>query len=159
MLHLSVSPIDNTDQTRLPDSKTSLSLDRHSRLVLLVDDDALVRAVLREVLQRAGYRVLCAADGPSALQLYGSYAGTLKLDMVVTDFAMPQMNGFELAVSLTELHPGLPMLIISGTLPENLPLQQVQRRGWHYLAKPVQRETMLLLLDGYCLGFTAASTD
>lgn len=62
--------------------------------VLVADDDADMRRLTRRVLTRLGYRVLMAADGREALELYR--ARQAEIDVILTDMAMPEMSGGEL---------------------------------------------------------------
>lgn len=82
-----------------------------STTVLLVDDEELVRLGTSSMLADAGYTVVEAASGEEALRLAGE---GLKVDVLVTDFAMPGMNGSQLAGELRANHPGLPVLVITG---------------------------------------------
>ena len=78
--------------------------------ILTVDDDDLVRATTVEMLEDLGYAVLPARSGPEALQLL---EGTC-VDLVITDHAMPQMTGAQLAAHLRERYPGLPVVMATG---------------------------------------------
>ena len=80
--------------------------------ILLAEDDDAVRAIARTTLERAGYHVLSASDGASALVLADAYAGPIEL--LLTDVIMPGMNGRELAQGMTTRRPGLPVLFVSG---------------------------------------------
>ena len=80
------------------------------RRILVVDDEPRVRDVTAETLRSAGYSVSEAPDGASALQLIGSD----HIDLMVTDFAMPGMNGADLARRAKALKPDLRTVIISG---------------------------------------------
>ncbi|MBC8087091.1 MAG: response regulator, partial [Phycisphaerae bacterium] len=83
-----------------------------TELILLAEDEDSVRAVAREALERRGYRVLAAADGPSALALARSCNETI--DLLLTDVVMPGMNGRELAEALLLERPGTRVLFASG---------------------------------------------
>jgi signal transduction histidine kinase/CheY-like chemotaxis protein len=78
--------------------------------VLVVDDDADVRAFLAGALEAAGHQVRQAQDGPGALAALDHH----RPDVLVTDFAMPGMNGAELVQQVREKYRGLPTLVISG---------------------------------------------
>jgi PAS domain S-box-containing protein len=80
--------------------------------VLLVEDEELVRNLVRYILQQEGYTVLEAADGLKALQLCERHAGPI--DLLVADVLMPQMGGQELAQRLRATRPQLPVLFLSG---------------------------------------------
>jgi CheY-like chemotaxis protein len=80
------------------------------REILLVDDDASVRDVVRLMLEEDGYDVTVAADGVEALEL----ARGRRFDLLVTDTVMPSMDGFELAAELGRTTPELRVLFTSG---------------------------------------------
>jgi len=86
--------------------------------VLLVEDEPGVRAVAARALQSAGFQVLEAEHGEAALQILSRAPGAVKV--VVSDVAMPVMNGRELAERLARTHPGLPVLLVSGYANEEL---------------------------------------
>jgi DNA-binding NtrC family response regulator len=87
---------------------------RKRGVVLLVDDEDVVRWVSRRVLEADGWDVLEAADGQAALQIIGEREGRLAL--VVTDLNMPRVSGRELAEVVSVFHAGLPVLAITGFL-------------------------------------------
>lgn len=80
--------------------------------ILVVDDEALVRDVASRMLKRLGYRVLTAADGRSAIDLYGERVGDI--DAVILDLSMPGMDGEQCLKRLVEIDPGVRVLISSG---------------------------------------------
>lgn len=80
--------------------------------VLLVEDEASVRALVRVVLARGGYRVLEAADGEAALALAREHPGAIEL--LLTDVVMPRMNGRELARAMLRVRPEIRVLFMSG---------------------------------------------
>ena len=79
-------------------------------VVLLVEDEAPVRAAARRMLEQAGYRVLEAKHAEDALLQWA----TTPVDIVVTDFMMPGLSGAELLHRLRDMRPQLPALIVSG---------------------------------------------
>jgi len=79
--------------------------------VLVVDDDAGVRAILRRTMEAYGYSAHEAADGLEALTLIAS---GLPIELVVTDIRMPRMDGRQLSAELAVLHPHVRVLFISG---------------------------------------------
>lgn len=85
---------------------------RGTETVLVVEDNPLVRKLMREVLELNGYRVYDAANGRAALETAGQ-AG-LHLDLLVTDVSLPGMNGRELADALTARQPDLKVVFASG---------------------------------------------
>ena len=88
-----------------------------SGTVLLVEDEAMVRAVAERALTRQGYSVLTAANGEEALELLE--AGTV-VDLLVSDVVMPSMDGPTLVRHARERYPDLPILFMSGYAEEQL---------------------------------------
>jgi two-component system cell cycle sensor histidine kinase/response regulator CckA len=82
-------------------------------VVLVVDDDAVIRRVLRTNLERLGLSVLEASNGMEAWTLFRDTRGTTAL--VITDVRMPKMNGIELAMKLVRVEPNLPVILITGS--------------------------------------------
>jgi two-component system cell cycle sensor histidine kinase/response regulator CckA len=85
-----------------------------SETVLLVDDEAGIRDLVRKVLEGGGYRVLSAANGADALSLVGAYSAPIHL--VITDVIMPQMGGRDLVARLASMGMTVPVLFVSGYL-------------------------------------------
>jgi two-component system cell cycle sensor histidine kinase/response regulator CckA len=109
-------------------------LARGEGTVLLAEDDDAVRAIARETLERAGYRVLAAADGATALAQASEYEGTI--DLLLTDVIMPGMNGRELAATLTRRRPEIRVLFASGYTDNVLAGQDALAPGVTLLDKP-----------------------
>jgi PAS domain S-box-containing protein len=89
---------------------------RGAERVLLVEDDELVREVLRRVLEQDGYEVVEAANGEEALGLASVHED---IELLVTDLIMPGMTGYELARQLTGARPALRVLTITGYAGDN----------------------------------------
>jgi PAS domain S-box-containing protein len=81
------------------------------RTLLLVDDEPLVRMGTAHMLQDIGYHVIEAASARQAIQLL---KGDQHIDALITDYAMPDMSGAELAAQASVLRPGLKMLLVTG---------------------------------------------
>lgn len=82
------------------------------KTLLVVDDDELVRMSTAEMLADLGYSVVQASSGAEALDL--ARAGKPQIDMLVTDFLMPGMNGVELAGAFRSIAPKAPVLLVTG---------------------------------------------
>jgi len=89
-----------------PDDDTS------GATILLVEDDTAVRASVRRILERRGYRVLEAPNAAEAI--VATAKPTQVIDLVISDMVMPGMSGLELRQRLRELRPALPVLLMSG---------------------------------------------
>jgi CheY-like chemotaxis protein len=83
-----------------------------SNLILCVDDEQIGLRVRKILLERAGYRVLTAPDGPSALEIFDSEP----VEAVVLDYSMPGMHGGEVAVRMRQTKPEVPILLLSAYL-------------------------------------------
>ena len=81
-------------------------------VVLVVDDEAVVRAFVARALTLAGFEVAVAADGPEALRLVAE--DRVRPSVVVTDIEMPGMTGIELAARLLALRPALRIVMMTG---------------------------------------------
>jgi CheY-like chemotaxis protein len=78
-------------------------------LVLCVDDELIGLQVRKILLERAGYRVLTALDGPLGLEVFEKEA----VDVVILDYSMPGMHGGEVATRMRQLKPEVPILLLS----------------------------------------------
>lgn len=103
--------------------------------VLVVEDDQPLLEFFSTLLRREGYRILVAANGVEALEIAKANPDD-RIDILLSDVAMPYMGGIQLAVSLKEILPDLQVLLISG-----LPHQEILERCGpsfvpHFLPKP-----------------------
>lgn len=103
--------------------------------ILVVDDEALVRTSTAAMLSEAGYGVREASSGLEALSLVKE---DFAIDAVITDYAMPGMDGAQLADALRAIRPNLPILMISGFAS----LADKDVRGLPWLAKPFRESEL-----------------
>ena len=90
--------------------------------ILVVDDETVVRIVAEMLLQRCGYRTLQAGSGAEAISICDAEI----VDLVLSDVGMPGMDGFTLARELQMRHPGVPVLFMSGYIPDEFSPTQSQ---------------------------------
>ena len=102
--------------------------------VLLVEDDASLLALGREILEELGYTVLAAPDGPHALRVFEERGGAI--DILVTDVVMPGMGGRELAARAVARKPDLRVLYVSGYTRDSTLLRGIQGLELAFLEKP-----------------------
>jgi two-component system cell cycle sensor histidine kinase/response regulator CckA len=105
-----------------------------SEIVLLVEDEEVVRSLVERVLKEEGYAVLQASDGNEALSLAGQYQGPI--DLLLTDVVMPQMSGRELAEQIRTEHPGLKVLFMSGYTDDTVVRHGLLTAQVEFLSKP-----------------------
>ncbi|HET7468348.1 MAG TPA: response regulator [Gemmatimonadales bacterium] len=108
--------------------------------VLVVEDDPLVRSVVARELASQGYRVSEATDGEAALQRLAHPEE--QFDLLITDLAMPRMDGRELAERAAETRPGLPVLLMSGH-PDEATRRVLVEADRLYLQKPFTAEELM----------------
>ena len=113
-----------------------------SETVLLVEDETMVRDLLRGMLERHGYRVLTAQSGEEALEVAAAHPGPLHL--LVTDVVMKGIGGPELAGRLQPLHPGLRVLHISGYTDDAVLRHGVREGLTAFLQKPFTIEALVV---------------
>ena len=111
------------------------------RTVLLVEDEAMVRALVKRVLARHGFRVLDAEGPEEALALLEN-AGE-EIELLITDVVMPGMSGHSLARSLHSSRPALKVLYMSGYSEGTQLVHAAAGEGVHFLAKPFTNEELL----------------
>ncbi len=107
---------------------------RGTETVLLVEDEAEVRTLLRRALEEHGYTVVEAADGEAALAAARAFDGPI--DAVVTDVVMPERGGRELVAALRELRPAIKVLYVSGYTDDTLILDGDGGSPRAFLQKP-----------------------
>ena len=135
-----------TDQpvTRVARTETTCAEPSRSETILLVEDDAAVRAYAMQILQHAGYDVLEAATPDAALQI-ADHGGPIH--GVLTDVIMPGMNGKQMVTRLKEARPDLKILYMSGysgtTYFDPSIVDPTRER---LVTKPFTRDTMLRTL-------------
>ena len=105
-----------------------------SETILVVEDDAEVRAFTRHVLQTCGYTVLEAAHGGEAIPLAEEHQGPVHL--LVSDVVMPEMGGRRLAERILALKPGIKVLYVSGYTPDAVVRHGVVESEAAFLQKP-----------------------
>ena len=110
-------------------------------MILLVEDDALVRALTRTLLREAGYQVLEAESPEAALNLAERESSAIHL--LLTDVVLPRMGGRQLADQLCERRPGTKVLFMSGYTNDSIIRLGVVDSAVDLLQKPFTRGSLL----------------
>jgi CheY-like chemotaxis protein len=109
--------------------------------VLLVDDDVRVRNALYELLERGGHQVLAAGNGPDGLAVFRE--STPPIELLVTDYNMPNMSGLELARACSRHSSQLGVLYVSACRPDDELQVDLKAPRRAFLAKPFRGEELL----------------
>jgi len=96
----------------LNESEIPQDIPRGTETILIVDDEPQIRESSDIMLKRLGYTVLTAEDGRQGLDTYSTHHDDIRL--VITDLAMPKMDGSKMAASIRENNPDLPILLCTG---------------------------------------------
>jgi EAL domain-containing protein (putative c-di-GMP-specific phosphodiesterase class I)/CheY-like chemotaxis protein len=101
--------------------------------ILIVDDEPALLRGLSRVLTERGYRVVCEPDGRAALATFRSR----EFDVIVTDIAMPEMDGIQLLRQLREHDAEVPVVLITGEPTVGTAVKALEYGAFHYLTKPI----------------------
>jgi CheY-like chemotaxis protein len=111
------------------------------KTILLVEDDALMRSLTRQMLEEHGYTVVEAEDAKSALDKLSSQS--VSIDVVLTDVVMRGLSGPELALELTQRYPAVKVVYMSGYTGELIAQNGDSMHGMAMLDKPFTRAMLL----------------
>lgn len=117
-------------------------MERNNKSVLIVDDDCDLRYLLSVRLISAGYKVYGAANGWEALEQMGKNP----VDVVLTDYHMPEMNGFEFLSLCRMKWPGTPVVFFSGE-QDDMAHEAVDRGAFAWVRKGSELSVLIEFLD------------
>ena len=106
-------------------------------VILVADDDALIRNLVALLLQQEGYSVISAANGFEGLELSRDYPGSI--DLLITDMDMPRMNGADFCRQMSLERPAIQFLVMSGTDVRDIVSQNA---NLPFLPKPFDGEIL-----------------
>jgi len=112
---------------------------------LVCDDDSSYRAVVRDILEGKGVRVIEASDGQEALSIFMKD----KIDLVVTDFLMPKLDGLQMIrnIRMTGERGSVPIVLMSAISKSHMLADSPEWGPDHYINKPFKPKKMAKLLD------------
>jgi CheY-like chemotaxis protein len=113
--------------------------------ILLVEDEAVVREVTREVLEHAGYQVLECSGPQEAIALAAGYQGHIRV--LLSDVVMPGMNGPELARRLQQRQPELVTIFMSGYADNEVLRSVLGKPATIYVQKPFTVDILLARVE------------
>jgi len=124
------------------DSNTGIDLEGSSR-VLLVDDDAPLLNAMARALRRSGLHVTMASSGREALEMLRA----VRFDAVVTDIAMPEMNGIALVRAVRAADPTLHVILITGAPTLQTAIAAIDEGAFKYVNKPFEVKALTTLIE------------
>ncbi|HOS84947.1 MAG TPA: response regulator [Bacteroidales bacterium] len=113
--------------------------------VLIVEDDAVSRELLRVIIQKEGYEFRTADDGMAGFEIFNEFIP----DIVVTDIRMPRLDGIELLKKIRMVARDVIVIIVTAHGNENIALEALHLGANNYLKKPINLEELKILLSRY----------
>ena len=117
----------------------------NGELILVVEDEEPVRQIIRQALEKNGYKVMTAPDGTDALALYVQNQSEIKL--VLTDMVMPIMGGVATIRALNKINAAVPIVATSGNLTDKGDAEALGQRVKAFLPKPFSAEKLLEIIS------------
>jgi DNA-binding NtrC family response regulator len=110
--------------------------------ILVIDDEKSIRNTLSEILAAEDHEVISAEDGPTGLELYGEH----KLDVVLCDIKMQEMDGMEVLEKMLEQPKDVPVIMISGHGDIEIAVEAIKRGAFDFLEKPLDLNRLLITI-------------
>jgi len=115
--------------------------------ILVVDDEADVRDLIKLQLEEKGLNTLEAVDGQNAIDILKSGDNMVNVGLILCDIRMPKVNGVECIRFLREQAPGIPVVVITGYPDSGLATDLMEKGVKEYLVKPVTKEKLLAVVE------------
>lgn len=113
-------------------TKVQHVIEHGMKAILIVDDDPMIRGLLRKIVEREGYRSIEAESGEKALEMFDP----AKIGLVISDIEMPGMNGLELLKAIKEKDQHVPVFIITGKSNKYDKHDIIEAGADGYISKP-----------------------
>ena len=134
-----VNPVDI-----VPPAEKAIS-NLHGKTILVVDDEKVLRQVLKELLEELGCTVMEAPDGVAAVEIYHKHNATI--DLIISDLGMPTMNGEEMFEELKKINNSVRVIISSGYLDGTIRTHLVKKGIIEIINKPYKFEEIVSVLE------------
>ena len=143
-MHLPVTAV----QAVAPPKPIAAVVAKGTRVVLIAEDEEVVRRVMVMCMAQLGWKTLEAADGEEAVRVHREHTG--QIDLLLSDYLMPKLNGLEAARQIRGRDPELPVILMSGFTNETT-VENFRGEGFeHFLKKPFQIKQLIELLKASC---------
>jgi CheY-like chemotaxis protein len=111
------------------------------RTILVVDDEPMALKLVQSVLERRGFQVLTCTSPKQALRLFQAHAE--RIELLISDIVMPEMDGGELANQIVALNPELPVLFMSGFVTQHEVADTSLIAQFAFIRKPFRPATLV----------------
>jgi len=111
--------------------------------ILVVDDELLIRDLLYDFFSSQGWDISVAENGEKALEIIRSK----KIDLVLTDIKMPEMDGLTLASLVNQSHPGIPVVVMTGYPSVDTAVSALRNKVADYVIKPFNINQLFKLVE------------
>ena len=115
--------------------------------VLVVDDEPCVRSVVRMILEKAGYDVLEAENGETAIEAVNAGENRLVLDAVICDIRMPKLNGVRAIDYFQKEYPHVPVIVLTAYPETEMAVSFLRNGIADYLVKPVEAKRLTAAVE------------
>jgi two-component system chemotaxis response regulator CheY len=115
--------------------------------ILIIDDEAEVREVLRLHLESANYNVIEALDGEEAVNMMKSGSNLLQVGLIICDIRMPKVNGIEAIDYLKQNAPSIPVIVVTGYPDSELAVSLLKKGVKDYMVKPIEKVKLLAKVE------------
>jgi CheY-like chemotaxis protein len=140
------SALAHDGSVKSPAPTTPDIVDRHGRVVILVEDDTGLRCALERLLRASGFNAKAFASAEEALATFHLE----KVDCLVVDLNLPAMSGFDLIDRLRERHIEVPAVVISAQDEPRVRTAARAHGASHFLPKPFLGSALIRALDSFC---------
>lgn len=111
--------------------------------VLIVDDEANIRKIIRMALTKTGYDVVEAEGGEKAIEVLGADDNPSTVDLILCDLRMPYFHGMETIAHFRNRYPSVPVIVLTGYPDDRIAATLLQQGIADYLVKPVPKVELL----------------
>lgn len=111
--------------------------------IMVVDDEADIRNIIKMHLEEKGYNFLEAEDGEQAIKLLKTGDNLVNCGLILLDIRMPKVNGIECIEYFRDQAPGIPIVVITGYPETEMSVDLMKKGVKDYLVKPVESEKLL----------------
>ena len=115
--------------------------------IMVVDDEADIRNIIKMHLEEKGYNFLEAEDGEQAINLLKSEDNLVNCGLILCDIRMPKVNGIECIEYFRDQAPGIPIVVITGYPETEMAVELMNKGVKDYLVKPIEGEKLLEIVN------------